>query len=182
MPNDLVSVTLDSAWTFPAPLATLAQSTPASPLATGSGPEAGSTTTTTPGTPSTGAPAGGGAGPSQPQGLGPIIWLLPLLLLFFIFMSGGAQRKEKKRMAKLLSDLKKQDRVLTIGGMIGTVVEVRDDEVVLKIDENANTRARFTKNAIQQVLRSSDASPAASTLPSETKVEVKAGRGDKATV
>ena len=83
-------------------------------------------------------------------------------------------------MQQLLSSLKKQDRVLTIGGLIGTVVEVRDDEVVLKIDENANTRARFTKNAIQQVLKSSDG-PATSGN-AEPKVEVRAGKGERATV
>lgn len=153
----------------------------ASPLMMGG--NESSTTTTQPAAGTQGAPGGaGGAGGAkpQPQGLGPIIWLLPLVLLFFIIMSGSSQRKEKKRMQGLLSNLKKQDRVLTIGGLIGTVVELRDDEVVLKVDENANTRVRFTKSSIQQVLRPADAAPPAG--GAEPKVEVRAGKGEKAAV
>jgi preprotein translocase subunit YajC len=114
--------------------------------------------------------------------LGPIIWLLPLLLLFFIFMTGSTQRREKKRMAQLMSNLKKQDKVLTIGGIIGTVAEIRDDEIVLKVDENSNTRMRFTRNAIQQVLKASDVAQLTPGNPVDPKIEVKAGKGERATV
>lgn len=151
---------------------------PASPLMMGGNVE--STTAAQPATGTQGAPAGGAGTKGPPSGLGPIIWLLPLVLLFFIIMSGSTQRKEKKRMQSLLSNLKKQDRVLTIGGLIGTVVEIRDDEVALKIDENANTRVRFTKSSIQQVLRPADGpAPGAGAEP---RVEVRAGKGEKAGV
>jgi preprotein translocase subunit YajC len=179
MPNHNVSADIADAWGLPTVLAQTTGTNPASPLMMGSGPEAGATGTATPGTPGTAAPASGTPS-GQPGGLGPIIWLLPLVFLFIILMSGGAQRKEKKRMAALMSQLKKQDRVLTIGGIIGTVVEVRDDEIVLKIDENSNTRVRFTKNAIQQVLKASEASLTSS--GNEPKIEVRAGKGEKATV
>jgi preprotein translocase subunit YajC len=42
--------------------------------------------------------------------------------------------------------------VQTIGGVIGTIVEVKDAEVVVKIDETTNTKIRFARSAIQQVL------------------------------
>jgi len=52
----------------------------------------------------------------------------------------------------MLAALKKGDKVQTAGGILGTVVEVRDSEVVVKVDENANTRLRFARSAIQAVL------------------------------
>ena len=98
-------------------------------------------------------------------------------------MMGGPQRKEKKRQAQLMANLRKQDKVLTIGGLIGTVVDIRDDEIVLKVDENANTRVRFTRSAIQQILKPGEGPvAAASSNGSEPKIEVRAGKGEKATV
>jgi preprotein translocase subunit YajC len=52
----------------------------------------------------------------------------------------------------MLAELSKNDRVVTIGGVIGTVVEVRENEVVLKVDESSNTRMRFSRNAIQSLV------------------------------
>lgn len=116
------------------------------------------------------------AGP-PPSGGSPLFMLLPLVLIMVLLMvmSGGAQRREKKRLAALIAALKKNDRVLTIGGIIGTVYEVRDDEVVLKVDENANTRVRFTKNAIQQVLKPAEG-PASSAVDQQPQIEVRAGK------
>jgi preprotein translocase subunit YajC len=42
--------------------------------------------------------------------------------------------------------------VQTIGGIIGTVVESRENEVVLKVDETSNTKIKFSRNAIHRVL------------------------------
>lgn len=99
------------------------------------------------------AGAGGGAPTAQPQ---PDFWRLmgPLLiafaaLYFFMFWS---QRKERKKFADMLANLKRNDKVQTVGGVLGTVVEVRDDEVVLKVDENSNTKMRFARSAVKHVL------------------------------
>ena len=54
-----------------------------------------------------------------------------------------------------MSAIKKHDRVQTIGGVIGAIVEVKPDEVVLKVDESSNTRITFARSAIQQVLAAS---------------------------
>lgn len=135
---------------------------------------------TQPGTPGvTGAPGTTPAG-APPSGGSPLFMLLPLVLIMVVLMvmSGGAQRREKKRLATLIAALKKNDRVLTIGGIIGTVHEVRDDEVVLKVDENSNTRVRFTKNAIQQVLKPADG-PANTAVDQQPQIEVRAGKQDR---
>jgi len=97
----------------------------------------------------------------------------PLLLIPLVFLAVMiipqlfTGRKEKKRREVLLKELSNGDRVMTGGGIIGTIVELRDDEVVLKVDEGSNTKIRFTRAAVQQVIRKHGA-PASTT---ETKPE-----------
>lgn len=79
------------------------------------------------------------------------MFLILGLLIFWIFIFNGP-RKEKKKRAQMLAGMSKNDRVVTIGGIIGTVVEMKDNEVVLKVDESSNTRMRFSRNAIQSVM------------------------------
>lgn len=80
--------------------------------------------------------------------------LLPILLLF-IFITSMGGRKERKRRKAMISGLKKRDRVQTQGGIIGVITEMKDEEIVLKVDEGSNTKIRFARSAVQQVLRSS---------------------------
>jgi len=81
---------------------------------------------------------------------------LPLLLLvFLVFMFGMtflSQRKEKKKRANMLEELQKNDKIVTIGGIIGTIVEVKENEIIVKVDESSNTRMRFSRSAIQGVV------------------------------
>lgn len=100
--------------------------------------------------------AGGTAPPSSPFG-GGFLFLLMGLMVFMLVMSSMGQRKEKKRRAALLDSLGKHDRVQTSGGVIGTIVELRDGEVVLKVDESTNTKIRFARSAVQTVLKKSGA-------------------------
>ena len=71
-----------------------------------------------------------------------VFWLIVML----------PQRREKKKRAEMLGALKKGDKIQTIGGIVGSVVEVREDEVVLKVDEANNVRMRFARPAIQVIL------------------------------
>ena len=57
----------------------------------------------------------------------------------------------------MLDTMQKNSRVRTIGGIIGTIVDVRDDEVVIKIDEASNTKMRVTRSAIGKVYTDDDA-------------------------
>ena len=88
---------------------------------------------------------------TQGQGLGSMLPILILVFAVLIIFSMGTGRKEKKRRAAMLATLTKGAKVTTVGGVLGTVVEVRDDEVVVKVDENSNTRMRFAKSAINAV-------------------------------
>ena len=90
--------------------------------------------------------------PNQtPGGGGFLIIMILILVVFWVFAMGG-QKKEKKKRQEMLDQLKKGDKVQTIGGIIGNVVEVKDTHVVLKVDENSNTRLKFGRGAIQGVI------------------------------
>lgn len=101
--------------------------------------------------PSTAAP--GAAGGAAAPGLGNQ-WglLLPMVLVLglMIVMSVFTGRKDKKKRAELMSSLKRGDTVQLSGGMIGTVIEIRDEDVLVKFDEG---KIRFVKAAVQTILR-----------------------------
>jgi preprotein translocase subunit YajC len=116
--------------------------------------ENGTSTTLAPGAPVTTQP---GTIPPPPDKVPPPWWLnnfMPLLLIiaiFYIFLFRSKKNTEKKR-TDMLNQLKRGDRVQTIGGIIGNVVEAREHEVVLKVDESSNTKIRFARSAIHRVL------------------------------
>lgn len=108
-----------------------------------------------------GQPAGDpalGTGGSPPPGGGSsiIFWMLPLMILMFVMMAMSG-RKQRKQHQKMLASLAKNDKVQTTGGIIGTIVEIKDREVVLRVDEQSSTRIRFARSAIAHVLRSQNA-------------------------
>lgn len=77
-------------------------------------------------------------GPSPSGGSGPAsiaIQLVPMVLIFaiFFFLLIRPQQRERKRRDEMLANLKKGDRVITSGGLIGTVVGIGDQRVTLKI-------------------------------------------------
>jgi preprotein translocase subunit YajC len=110
-----------------------------------------------------GAPSGAPPGPAGGGGGGPgggsFIWLLMLFLVVMVVMTSMTGRREKKRREAVMAALKKGDRVQTLGGIIGTIVELQDNEVVLRVDEVSNTRIRFARTAVQGVLREGKPGP-----------------------
>ncbi len=104
------------------------------------------TVTSTPPTTPTTAPA-----TNPPFYANPIF--LPLILMgIFLFFSSRTKRNKDKQVQDMLGNLKRGDRVQTIGGIIGTVVEARETEVLVKVDETNNTKIRFARKAIHRVL------------------------------
>lgn len=97
----------------------------------------------------------GQAGEGKPSGAPLMIGMLLFVVVFFL-MSSRSQKREKTKKAEMLSNLSKNDRVMTIGGVVGTVVAVKENEVTLKVDEATNTRMTFIKRSIQQVIRSEE--------------------------
>ncbi|CAN5521448.1 hypothetical protein BH09PLA1_BH09PLA1_27670 [soil metagenome] len=80
--------------------------------------------------------------------------MMPLLLALAVlwFLMFRSKSGETKKRQAMLSELKKGARVQTIGGILGTVLDVRDSEVLVKVDESTNTKMRFARSAIHRVL------------------------------
>lgn len=96
---------------------------------------------------------GGNAAKESDRNTSPLGDWMPLLLIggflvLWIFLGRSRRKQEAKRRA-MLENLSKGDRVVTIGGVIGTIVEVRDSEIVVKVDDN--TRMKFARWAVRNV-------------------------------
>lgn len=101
------------------------------------------------------AQGGPAPAPTQPQGGAGAMFFPAVMIavLVFMFLSMRSQKKrEANEREAMFARLAKNDRVLTVGGVIGTVLTVKDHEVVLKVDETTNTKMTFVKSAIQRVL------------------------------
>ncbi|MBX3378895.1 MAG: preprotein translocase subunit YajC [Phycisphaeraceae bacterium] len=108
----------------------------------------------------TGSPVGGAAKPAfDPM----FLYLMGGMLLLIIFTTWNGSRKEKKKRQDMNSSLRKGDTVQMLGGIIGVVTEIRDDEVVVRMEEG---KIRFAKSAVQGILKSKD-SKAESSLESK---------------
>ena len=117
------------------------------------------------------APAGevGAATPgaAAKQAPPPITTLLPFILLggFLLLMSLRNSSKQQSKLKAMLAGLKKNDRVVFGGGMIGVIVAIKEDapnepgEVTLKIDEDNKTRVKVLRSSIQYVLTPAAAEP-----------------------
>ena len=100
------------------------------------------------------------AGQQPPNPLSSLLMLFVPMGLIYYFLILRPQSADKKKRADLLAGIKKNDRVCTIGGIYGTVVNVKDDEITLKVDESNNTKITFTRSAIARILRGEATPPA----------------------
>jgi len=95
------------------------------------------------------------AGADVPPGQGSFLVLLPMYLIIFVvfyFFLIRPQQKQQKEKQDMLGQLKKNDEVVTAGGIHGTVVNIKDKTVVLKVDDNV--KIEFDKTAILTVTKS----------------------------
>ena len=92
--------------------------------------------------------SGNGAGSGVPN---IFFGLMLAMVVFYIFLFRGQGRK-KKELAKMIQGLKKNDRVQTIGGILGIVVSAKDNEIVVRVDETNNTKMTFMRQSIQRVI------------------------------
>jgi len=80
--------------------------------------------------------------------------LFAILGVLFYVMILRPQRGEQRRRQEMLAGVKKNDKVVTIGGIYGVVTNVRAeaDEITIKVDETANAKLRMTLGSIARVL------------------------------
>lgn len=86
--------------------------------------------------------------------------LLPFLAIgvLFYFLMIRPQRRQKRQQQDMLGAMKKNDRVVTIGGIKGTIANIQReaDEVTLKIDESSGAKIRVQISAIARVITDGD--------------------------
>jgi preprotein translocase subunit YajC len=80
------------------------------------------------------------------------IMLFVILIVMWMLMV-NPQKKQEERLRKMLNSIEKNDRVMTVGGLIGTVhsIDKEQNEIVLKVDDTNNTRIRFHLTAVSTV-------------------------------
>ncbi|NLG83696.1 MAG: preprotein translocase subunit YajC [Firmicutes bacterium] len=79
-----------------------------------------------------------------------IIWFVLIFGFMWLFLI-RPQKKQQEAHRRMLAALKKGDKVVTAGGLIGEITEIEEDEIRLRIAEKVE--ARFIKNAISRVLK-----------------------------
>ncbi|MCA9102888.1 MAG: preprotein translocase subunit YajC [Pirellulales bacterium] len=95
-------------------------------------------------------------GETAAPGFGSMLPMFVIVGVLFYVMVLMPQRREQNQRKSMLEELKKNDHVITTGGIHGTVTNVRrdDDEVTIKVDESTNTKLRVSIGAISRVITS----------------------------
>lgn len=101
----------------------------------------------------------GGTNGSSPFAFAPFI---VIAVLFYLLLLRPERRKQAE-VAAMLKKLKKNDRVVMVSGIFGTVMQAspESDEVILRIDESNNTRIRVLRNSISRVIGEAESEAAA---------------------
>ena len=84
----------------------------------------------------------------QAQAVNPIVNLFPIIAIFviFYFLLIRPQKSKEKEHNKMLSNLNKNDELVTSGGIHGTIVNIKDKTVILRIDDNV--KIEIEKNCV----------------------------------
>src|SRR5574344_344274 len=100
--------------------------------------------------PTTTGIAANASGTSGSSGLISTLVTFGVIILIFYFLIIRPQKKKDKEAKNMLAAMKKGDKIVTIGGIRGTVAVVKESTVIIKVDDN--TRIEFSKNAISTIL------------------------------
>ncbi|SET06457.1 preprotein translocase subunit YajC [Anaerobranca gottschalkii] len=81
-----------------------------------------------------------------------LIGFSPLILVFvfFWFFLIRPQKKQQEQRQKMLNELKKGDKIITIGGIYGTITEINDNKITIRIADKVEVKAE--KYAVDKVL------------------------------
>ena len=81
-----------------------------------------------------------------------IISFLPFILIFY-FLIIRPQKKQQQKLRNMLDALQVNDKVVTVGGVIGKVIKIKEDEVIIETGTgNEKSQIKFQKAAISSVL------------------------------
>lgn len=93
-------------------------------------------------------------GADNPGSIVMMVVMMAAVFGVFYFLIIRPQKKKQKDLKTMLDSLKKGDKVVTIGGIRGTVQDVKEKTVVLKVDEN--TKLEFSKDAVSGIANKSE--------------------------
>ena len=82
---------------------------------------------------------------------GTILFFVIIIGIFYLLVLRPQQKKEQQRRG-MLEALKKNQRVVTIGQMVGVIMSIKGNEIILKVDDTGNTRIRMLRTGIARVL------------------------------
>ena len=97
----------------------------------------------------------------QQGGMGSMVLSIVLMLAVFYFLLIRPQKKKEKEAKNMRDSLMVGDELVTIGGIVGKVIKIKDDEVTIETGSN-KTRLTFKKWAINQILSEKDIAAATS--------------------
>lgn len=99
------------------------------------------------------------AGNANGGGWSSLLILLPIPFLFY-FMIYLPQRQQEKKRRSMIDALKKNDKVVTAGGIFGTVVSVdpSGDKLVMRIDDDKGVKMTLTRSSVVRILDGSEKS------------------------
>lgn len=118
------------------------------------------------------APAAGGGQP--PPGIASLLAPMAVVAAIFYLLVFRPEAKKRKQRQAMIDAVKKGDRVVTTGGMIGQVWRADGTEVVLRIDKDKDIKVRFARNSIMEVLTDTSDSSGSPSDDSVREIEQKA--------
>ena len=112
---------------------------------------------------------------SAAGGLGSTVIMMVLMIAIFYFMLIRPENKRKKEAEQMRSSVKNGDRITTIGGIIGTVVSVKDDKLVIETGAD-QVRIEIAKWAMSTNETAAEAAKAQAKKAQEEKAKAKAAK------
>lgn len=108
-------------------------------------------------------------------GMGSTILMLVIMLAIFYFMLIRPENKRKKEAEEMRSSVKTGDKITTIGGIVGTVVNVKEDKIVIETSAD-QVRIEFAKWAISSNETAAENAKAEAKKAQEAKAKAKAAK------
>jgi len=84
----------------------------------------------------------------------PMMQFLPLMIIMFAvmyFLIIRPQKQKEKKRKEMISNVRKQDKIVTAGGVHGVVVSVKENDVIVRVDDAKDVKMKIDKSALTSV-------------------------------